>query len=195
MKRSIGAGAVVCPTPVFLIGSYDGEGCPNVMTAAWCGICCSRPPCIAVSLQKPRHSYGNMVRNQAFTVSVPAVSQVREADYVGIYSGRDEDKFAATGLTPVKSELVNAPYVQECPLILECKVIHTIEIGSHTQFIGQILDVKADAEVLDANGQPDVTKVEPFIFAPGGQGYYRVGEFIGQGFSVGKKQGRAAREE
>jgi flavin reductase (DIM6/NTAB) family NADH-FMN oxidoreductase RutF len=112
---------------------------------------------------------------------------VAEADYVGIYSGRSEDKFAATGLTAVKSELVNAPYVEECPLVLECEVIHTIEIGSHTQFIGRIVDAKADAEALNANGQPDMTKLAPFVFAPGSQRYYRVGEFVGQGFSVGRK--------
>ena len=108
------------------------------------------------------------------------------ADYVGIYSGRDENKFEALGLTPVASDTVHAPYPKEFPLVLECRIIHTIPIGLHTQFIGEIVDVKADEAVL-ADGKVDIAKVDPFVFSPADRGYYRVGEFLAPGFAVGKK--------
>ena len=141
VKKSVGARTLALPTPTWIVGTYDKEGRPNMMTAAWGGICCSKPPCIYVSLRKATYTYGSLMERKAFTVSIPSEDYVKEADYIGLASGRDVDKFAATGLTPVKSDLVDAPYVKEFPLILECKVIHTIEIGLHTEFIGEIMDV------------------------------------------------------
>ena len=122
MKHSIGAKTLIYPTPTWIVGSYDKQGRPNGMTAAWGGICCSDPPCVAVSLRKATYSYASLLDRKAFTVSVPSQHQVKQADYFGLVSGRDTDKFAATGWTPIRSELVDAPYVQECPLVLECKV-------------------------------------------------------------------------
>ena len=107
------------------------------MTAAWAGICCSNPPCVAVSLQKSRYTYENIVEQKAFTLNIPSEVLVKVVDYLGITSGRKSDKFAVAGLTPVKSTLVNAPYIEEFPMILECKLLQTVEIGSHTQFIGE----------------------------------------------------------
>jgi flavin reductase (DIM6/NTAB) family NADH-FMN oxidoreductase RutF len=118
---------------------------------------------------------------------VPSVAHAKEADYFGMASGRKIDKFAAAGLTPVRGELVDAPYVQEFPLVLECKLLHTIEIGLHTQFIGEIMDVKADENVLGPDGLPDMDKVSPFVFAPGPRTYYKIGAEIGQGFAIGKE--------
>jgi len=114
------------------------------MTAAWGGICCSEPPCVTVSLRKARYSYGNIVENKAYTINIPSEKYVSECDYFGMVSGKPKDKFSAARLTPIKSDLVKAPYIKEFPVILECKLLHTFEIGIHTQFIGEILDVKAD---------------------------------------------------
>jgi len=187
MKRSIGAKTLVYPTPTWIVGSYDAQGKPNGMTVAWGGICCSDPPCVAVSLRKATYSYGSIVQRKAFTVSVPSQSQVKEADYFGLASGRDADKFAAAGWTPVRSELVDAPYVQECPLVLECMVLHVHDLGLHTQFVGQILDVKADEDVLDQRGMPDMLKILPIIFSPGNRVYYGVGQTLSYAFAVGKE--------
>lgn len=192
MKVSVGAKTIVYPTPVFIVGTYDAAGKPNVMAAAWGGICCSRPPCVAVSLRKATYTYGNIIARQAFTVSIPSEQYTREADYFGLVSGAREDKFAAAGLTPVRSELVDAPYVAEFPFALECKLLHTIEIGLHTQFIGEIVDIKADPAVLDANGVPDIEKVKPILFAPGGGTYYGVGRYLGKAFSIGDALRRKA---
>jgi flavin reductase (DIM6/NTAB) family NADH-FMN oxidoreductase RutF len=187
MKKSLGAKTILYPTPVLIVGTYDDAGTPNGMAAAWGGICCSRPPCVSVSLRKATYSYASIVARQAFTVSVPSEGYAVEADYFGMASGRDGNKFEAAGLTAVRSELVDAPYVAEFPLVLECKLLHTIEIGLHTAFIGEVLDVKADESALDEEGRIDVERVRPFMFAPGNQAYYGLGERLGQAFSIGRQ--------
>ena len=186
MKNSVGAETIVPTTPVWVVGTYDKDGKPNVMTAAWGGICCSKPPCLYVSLRKATYTYGNIVERKAFTVSVPSEKYVKEADYFGIASGKKNDKFAATGLTAVRSDLVDAPYVEEFPIIIECRVIKIVEIGLHTEFIGEIMDVKADSSVLNEKNFPDIEKVKPIIWNMAGMTYHNVGNPIGQAFSIGK---------
>lgn len=188
MKKSLGAKTLIYPLPVWVVGTYDNERKPNVATIAWGGICCSDPPCVAISLRKATYSYGNILERKAFTINVPSEKDVKEADYFGTVSGRDVDKFAETGLTSVKSDLVDAPYVKEFPLILECKLIRTIEIGLHTQFIGEIMDVKAEETILGEKGITDVEKLKPVIFAADNGSYYGVGKFIGKAYSIGKKR-------
>jgi flavin reductase (DIM6/NTAB) family NADH-FMN oxidoreductase RutF len=185
MKKSLGAKTIIYPTPVLVVGTYDPAGKPNVMTAAWGGICCSSPPCVAVALRKATYTYGNIVQEGSFTINIPSEKLVRYADYFGIVSGKETDKFFASGMTPVKSTLINAPYIEEFPFVLECKLIKQIEIGLHTQFIGEILDIKADEEILDANGALDIEKIKPFFFAPEANAYYGMGKFLGQAFSIG----------
>jgi flavin reductase (DIM6/NTAB) family NADH-FMN oxidoreductase RutF len=185
MKKSLGPKTLAFPTPVWVVGTYDANGKANAMTAAWGSICCSKPPCIAVSLRKATYSYGNLKDRGAFTISVPSETYVKEADYFGIASGREVNKFDRAHLTPVSSTLVDAPFVGEFPLVLECKLIHTIEIGLHTQFIGEILDVKADEEVLD-KGFPDIEKVRPIIFGPEIRTYHGIGKYLGQAFAIGR---------
>jgi flavin reductase (DIM6/NTAB) family NADH-FMN oxidoreductase RutF len=187
MKRSLGAKTLIYPTPVWIVGTYDRQEKPNGMTAAWGGICCSDPPCVAVALRKSTYSYASLLDRQAFTINVPSQKYVKAVDYFGLVSGHDTDKFAATGLTAVRSQLVDAPYIQEFPLVLECKLAHVFELGLHTQFVGEVIDVKAEEGVLDAKGMPDMLKVLPMIFSPGNQVYYGVGATLGQGFSIGKE--------
>ncbi len=186
MKRSIGAKTLAFPTPTWVVGTYDINGKPNAMTVAWAGICCSAPPCISVSLRKATYSYGGIIENKAFTVSIPSEDHVKEADYFGLASGRDEDKFKAAGLTPVRSDLVAAPYVGEFPFVLECKLLHTLEIGLHTMFVGEIIDIKAEESVLDENGNPDIEKIRPIIYGTGNRSYYGIGHDLGKAFSIGK---------
>lgn len=187
MKKSLGAKTILYPTPVFIVGTYDNEGKPNAMTAAWGGIACSVPPCVAVSLRKATHTYASIVKQKAFTISLPSEGQVKEADYFGMVSGREKDKFAETGLTPVKSDLVNAPYVEEFPLVVECKLLHTFELGLHTQFIGEIMDVKVDQSLLGEDKLPAIEKMRPILFAPENRAYYGIGEYLGKAFSIGRE--------
>ena len=187
IKKSLGAKTLLYPTPVCVIGTYDPYGKPNVMTAAWVGICCSSPPCIAVSLRKATYTYGNIMNRKAFTVCLPSEDYAKHADYFGLVSGRDVNKFAASGLTPLKSELVDAPLVKEFPVAIECKLHSFVEIGLHTEFIGEILDVKADESCLGTDGLPDIEKIRPVLFSPEGRKYNGVGRFIGKAFSLGRE--------
>jgi flavin reductase (DIM6/NTAB) family NADH-FMN oxidoreductase RutF len=187
MKKSIGAKTLAFPTPVWIVGTYDDKGKANGMAVAWGGICCSRPPCLTVSLRKATYTYDCITGRGAYTVSILSDQQAAEADYFGLASGRDRDKFSDTGLTPVRSEHVDAPYIAEAPLVLECKLIHTFEIGLHTQFVGEIVDVKADETVLNEQGLPDIEKVRPLIYSMSRSGYYGVGDFVGKAYSLGKK--------
>ena len=185
-KKSLGAKTLALPCPVWVIGSYDAAGKPNVMTASWVAICNSQPPMVTVSLRKATHTYGNIMESKAFTVNIPSEEFLGQAVYFGSVSGKDVDKFAESGLTPVKSALVNAPYVKEFPLVIECRLVKTDELGLHTMFIGEIVDVKASESVLGANGMPDITKIKPFVFAPGSTDFYRIGASIGAGKDQGK---------
>lgn len=187
MKKSIGAKTFAMPTPVWVIGTYGENDEPNIMTAAWGGICCSEPPCVTVSLQKIRASYDNILKRKAFTVSIPSKAHVVEADYAGMVSGKNTDKFAVSGLTAVKSDLVDAPYVQEFPLILECELLQTVDLGLHTQFIGKIVDVKADTAVLGENGLPSLLKISPISYSPPDRTYFGMGPELGQAYSVGSQ--------
>jgi flavin reductase (DIM6/NTAB) family NADH-FMN oxidoreductase RutF len=126
------------------------------------------------------------MEQKAFTINIPSEDMVKEADYVGIVSGKTENKFETLGLTPVKSELVNAPYVDEFPFVLECKLLHILEIGRHTQFVGEILDAKVEPAVQASNNNPDPLKMKPFYFDPGTRGYYSTGKRIGDAFGIGK---------
>ena len=187
MKKSFGAKTLLFPTPVLMVGTYDENGKANLMNAAWGGICCSQPPCVAVSLRKATHSHHCIVERKAFTVGIACESRMAEADYCGITSGRDVDKFAVAGLTPVRSELVDAPYAAEFPVVLECRLLHTVEIGLHTQFIGEILDVKGDESVLGEDGTLDIMKIQPLIYDTSHKGYHGVSPCIGKAFSIGKE--------
>ncbi|MDH4157707.1 MAG: flavin reductase family protein [candidate division Zixibacteria bacterium] len=187
MKKSLGAQTLIFPTPVWIVATYDKNGKANAMAAAWGGVCCSEPPCLAVSLRKATYSYGCIMERKAYTVNVPSENQAREADYFGMASGRNVDKFAATGLTAVKSDLVDAPYIAEFPMIVECRVIHTFEIGLHTQFIGEIMDVKVDEGALNEKGIPDIAKVKPIIYATKMQTYFAIGRQLERAYSIGKE--------
>jgi flavin reductase (DIM6/NTAB) family NADH-FMN oxidoreductase RutF len=184
LKKSLGADTIVFPAPTWVIGTYDKDGKANVMTAAWGGICSSKPPCVAVSMRKATYSHGNILLKKAFTVNVPSEKFLKEADHFGMVSGRNEDKLKKAGLTAVKSDKVDAPYIKEFPLIVECKLLNVVEIGIHTQFIGEIVDVKAEESVLDENGDPDMLKVMPILFGTANRSYYGVGKFIGKAFNA-----------
>jgi len=178
-KKSLGARTLVPPCPVWVIGSYDSTGTPNMMTASWVGICCSDPPSVTVSLTKSRYSYGNIMASRAFTVNIPSEAYAKETAFFGSVSGRDLDKFAATGLNHVGSELVNAPYLAEFPLVVECRLVQTVEVGSHTMFIGEIVDVKANEDILGEGDRLDPLKLQGFLFFPGSGNFYSTGGSIG----------------
>ena len=186
MKKSLGAKSLIYPAPVWCVGTYDAQGRPNVATIAWGGICCSSPPSVTISLRKATYTYGNIKARKAYTLSVAPETYAKEADFFGMASGRTVDKFKKTGLTPAPSQLVDAPYVKEFPMILECRVTHIHEVGLHTMFIAEVLDVKVDDDILGVDGLPDISKVKPFVYTPEFRHYYAIGAHLGKAFDIGK---------
>jgi flavin reductase (DIM6/NTAB) family NADH-FMN oxidoreductase RutF len=187
MKKSLGAKTLAIPTPVWVVGSYDVNGEPNAMTVAWGGTCCSKPPSVTISLRKATYTYDCLIERKAYTVNIPSREQVAETDYYGIASGKKTDKFADTGFTAVKSDHVDAPYIEEFPLVLECKIGHTLEVGLHTMFIGEIVNVRADESILGENGLPDLVKLAPFLYSTANRSYYGTGEKISEAYNIGRK--------
>jgi flavin reductase (DIM6/NTAB) family NADH-FMN oxidoreductase RutF len=177
---------------VLVIGTYGPDGRPNIMTAAWGGIACSKPPCISVSLREATLTYHNIQQAGAFTVNIPSEKHFKEADFAGMVSGRECDKFKETGLTPGKSKLVNAPIVEEFPYALECRLVRQVELGLHTMFIGEIVGMVADSEILSPNQFPDIEKVRPILWGSfGTMAYHGIGAKLGNAFSVGKELKRS----
>ena len=192
MKLPLPAQPILLPSPVLVIGTYGSDGRPNIMTAAWGGIACSKPPCISVSLREATLTYHNIKQAEAFTVNIPSEKYLKEADFVGMVSGRECDKFKETHLTPEKSKLVNAPIVEEFPYALECRLVRQVELGLHTMFIGEIVGMVADSEVLSARQLPDIEKVRPMLWGSfGTMAYYGIGARLGAAFSVGKQLQRS----
>ncbi|MDR1886084.1 MAG: flavin reductase family protein [Synergistaceae bacterium] len=185
-KKNIGAEIAFCATPIVLCGTYDARERPNLATLAWAGICCSKPPAVQISLQRPRYTYSSIVERREFTVNIPSSSQAVAADYCGLVSGSGADKFAAAGLTPRRGEFVNAPLVAEFPIGIECRVIHTLEIGSHVLFVGEILASWVSEDCLGPDGKTDPSLASPLLFSPLGRGYHPIGNSVGRAFDIGK---------
>ena len=182
MKKSLGAKTLLYPMPVWVIGSYDENNRPNAMTASWTGICCSKPPCVYVSVRRMRYSYENILNKKSFTINIPSSKYIKQCDYLGTRSGKNENKFESTGLTPIKSDLVDAPYIKEFPMVIECKLIKDIDLGTHTQFIGEIVDVKCDEEFLNEKNVPILKDVDPFIYTPELGDYYSIGNKLAKAY-------------
>ena len=185
MKLLLSAQTILLPSPVLIIGTYGSNGRANIMTAAWGGIASSKPPCVSVSLREATLSYHNIRQTEAFTVNIPSEKYAKEADFVGMVSGRKCDKFKETHLTPEKSKLVNAPLVKEFPYALECRLVRQVSLGLHTMFIGEIVGMVADSKVLNPNKLPDIEKVRPILWGSfGSNAYYTIGDKLGDAFSA-----------
>lgn len=136
MKRSRYA------TPIFIIGTYDKEGKPNAANAILGEMSSSDPQHISISIKETTNTHKNILDKEAFTVNVPSQTYIQEIDGLRTECGKYEDKFTESGLTPVKSEFVDAPYIKEFPLTLECKLVNATEMGLCTSFTGEVMDVK-----------------------------------------------------
>lgn len=184
MKKSIGAKLAFSPLPTLVIGTYNTDMEPNVMTASFGGIVSAVPPTLGISIRKATLTYENIVRSKVFSVSIPSQDYIKEMDYFGLVSGKNNAKFLDTGLTATKGTFVAAPYVEEFPVNIECKLIKTIELGSHIQFIGEIVEVKGE---LNEKGIFDIAQIKPisFVGSDNGFSYYGLGTKLGKAFSVG----------
>lgn len=168
--------------PVLIVGSYDENGVPNAMNAAWGGIYDTNQ--VMVCLAHDHKTTENIKKSGAFTVSFANAKTVVPCDYVGIVSANDvPDKFKKAGFHAVKAQYVNAPIIEELPMTLECKLVKFNEDGI---CIGDIVNVSADTCVLDENGKIDVEKLDPICYDSVSHAYRRLGGKVGQAFSDGK---------
>ena len=182
MRKNFGAKAMCYPMPVFIIGTYNADGTPNAMNAAWGGI--SEETEITICVDDSHKTAENLVARKAFTVSMATARQMAACDYVGIVSGnRDPEKFARAGFHATRSEFVDAPLIDELPMALECEVI---SYDAQTcRLVGRIVNVCADESVLGDNGKVDVQKLQPITYDPVNQQYLVLGETVGRAFQAG----------
>jgi flavin reductase (DIM6/NTAB) family NADH-FMN oxidoreductase RutF len=186
VKVRLGAQTYIYPMPVLLVGTEVGDK-PDFMAAAWGGIANSEPPMITVAIRHSRYTLKGILENRAFSVNIPSCGQVAEADYCGIASGARVDKVAACGFTIFRGGVSGAPLIEECPVNLECRVEHTLNLGTHVLVVGRIEETHVSQECL-TNGKPDAAKIKPFIFTETPTRHYRAfGEVIAQAFSIGKR--------
>lgn len=182
MRKNFGVKTYLYPQPVMIIATYDEDGKPNAMNAAWGGIADSNEIIVDLGSHK---TTDNILKTKAFTVSVADEKHTAACDYVGIVSGNKEpDKMKKAGFTTVKSEFVNAPIINELPLTLEC-VLKKVVDGS--KYIGEIKNVSIDEGILGDDGEVDLTKFAPITYDPVHHGYYKLGEKVGNAFKDGEK--------
>jgi flavin reductase (DIM6/NTAB) family NADH-FMN oxidoreductase RutF len=165
------------PCPVVLVTSVDSHGKANIITLAWVGTLCSDPPIVGLGIRPNRHSYSLIENAGEFVVNIPTTKILNETDFCGITSGKDIDKFEETGLTSVPAEKVKPPLIKECPLNMECVVKNKISLGVHYLFLGQVVRVHVDQDIIRKDGRINFTKMSPFVYNQGE--YWNLKEKIG----------------
>ena len=185
MKKNFKPNTWLYPQPVLVIASYGADGTADGMVAAWGGIYDTNR--VGFMLDHTHKTVANLLEKKAFTVSMATVSTMAEADYLGIMSGnRVPDKVVRAGLDAVKSEFVDAPVFLEFPLTLECKVSKMTKVGEDYHFVGDIVNILADEDIL-TDGKIDVKKLQAITFDPAGGKYIALGDAVGNAYREGRK--------
>lgn len=176
------------PIPAVMVSCCDPDsGKPNIFTVAWTGTICSDPPMVSISVRRERYSFGLIEKSGEFVINLTTEKLAPAADFCGVRSGRDVDKFQTLGLTPGKGHIVQAPTVEESPVSIECKVTQSIDLGSHVMFLAEVVCVQADEAYMDERGTFHLEDAHPIAYSHGT--YYALGHPLGQfGFSVMKEK-------
>lgn len=184
MRKQLKPKAYIYPLPVLIVGTYDDNGIPNAMNAAWGTICDMNK--VVICLDHSHKTTKNLLKNKSFTVAIADKYNVVESDFVGIVSGNDTpDKISKTGWKIAKSEFVNAPIFENFPLVLECK-LESYDIETEL-CISQVVGVNADDNILDDKGKVDLTKFKPICYDCDTHGYFTLGDRVGNAFKDGLK--------
>ena len=185
MKKDLGVIPCVYPMPVLMIAAYDEAGNVNVMNAAW-GMTCDMDK-IALFIDEDHKTTKNIRQSKAFTVALADRAHMAEADFFGIATGNKmPDKFARTGFHAVKSTRVNAPIIEEFPLVMECELAEIVETENLHAVVGKVVNVAAEEAVLDEKGKVDAEKLQALMFDQFRNGYYVTGEKAGRAWNAGK---------
>ena len=158
MKKSIGLSERMYPNPAVMISCSNGNK-DNIITLAWVGTVCSNPPMISISIRPSRYSHEIISASKEFVINIPNEKMIEACDFCGTKSGRDIDKFKELGLTKEKGFIVSSPIIKECPINIECKVRQIIHLGTHDMFIGEVVSVDADEEVVCSDGNIDYERI------------------------------------
>lgn len=183
-KIKLGPQTLLFPMPAVLVGSKV-DGIANFMTAAWCGIASHKPPALSVAIRESRFTMKGIEENGSFSINVPSAGLVKKVDFCGIYSGKKKDKSKIFQV--YFGVLKDVPLIEECPVNLECKVIHSIHLGSHTLIVGEIIETHINDNCL-TDGNADAEKIDPLVYSTGTEQYQRLGEVIGKAFHIGKEE-------
>ena len=184
MSKNLGVKPYLFPMPTYMIGTYNEDNTIDVMMMAWGGICAE--DMVALNLEAEHKTVVNLEARKAFTLAVPGMDTLRESDFFGMASSKKmADKFERTGLHAVKSERVDAPVITEYPLTLECEVVEMQSQPYGLRVLGRIVNVIADEKVLDETGKIDAGKLNAFAFDQMQNGYYAIGEKVGQAWHSG----------
>lgn len=181
-------GTMIYPLPAALISCGNTPENYNLLTVSWLGTICSNPPMCYISVRPERHSYQLIKESGEFVINLTNEAMAFAADWCGVRSGRDYDKFSKMKLTPQKAEMINAPMIKEAPLCIECKVKEIIPLGSHDMFIADVVNIQADKQYIDSKTDTfDLAKAKLIAYSHGH--YYKLGEEIGKfGWTVKKKK-------
>lgn len=185
-KQHWKAGNMLNPVPAVMVSVTDKEGKSNIITVAWAGTVCTNPPMVSISVRPSRFSYQILEETGEFVINLTNESLVKACDYCGVVSGRDVDKFAKTGLTPIPMEHVHAMGIEESPVNMECKITEKRELGSHTMFIAEVVGVTVDDRYMDETGKFHINESGLVMYSHGE--YFALGKKLGKfGYSVKKK--------
>jgi len=182
--QSVRPGALLSPVPAVMVSCASETARPNIITIAWAGTICSQPPMVSIAVRKDRFSHRILTESGEFVVNLVGEDQLRAADFCGVKSGRDMDKFAACGLTPAPvAALEHAPAIAQCPIYLACKIQQVLELGSHDLFLGRIVDVGVQEALVEADGKINLQKARLTAYCHGV--YHSLGPALGFfGYSV-----------
>jgi flavin reductase (DIM6/NTAB) family NADH-FMN oxidoreductase RutF len=189
-KIVMGPQTLIYPMPALLVGA-NVDGKPNFMTVAWAGIANGEPPMISVAIRHQRYTHKGIRQNLTFSVNVPSTDLVRETDYCGSVSGSNVNKVEICHFKVFYGKLDSAPLIEQCPINLECKVVHILDLGSHSLFVGRIEETHVSESCL-TDGKPDVNKIRPLIYNrdPARQ-YLAHGKVVGKAYSIGQELKRS----
>ena len=182
-KKKMGAHPMIWPHPTVLVGT-DVDGKADFAAVAFAGVVAGNPPAVSIGLQHHRYSLKGIRQNLTFSVNVPSREMVRETDYCGLISGAKTDKVRDCNFKIFYGKTGGAPLIEQCPINLECEVVHIINMGSHAMVVGKVVEAHVSEDCL-TDSQPDMNKVKPFIFVP--SKYHAIGEAFADAFSVGNE--------
>lgn len=186
-KKELKLHAVVSPTETVVVSAYDKDGKADACTLAFYMVSSHIPPCvtIAINATQRRKTLADILESQAFVLGFPGADQVKEADYLGVESGYVADKLANIGWTVSEGRAVHAPVIDAIRLSLECEVVHTVTVGSHTQITGEVKNIIADENILDARGKVLLEKLQPIIYDEEQVRYLSIGDKVSDAFRPG----------